>query len=353
MQIKIGNHLVSRDSPPLVIAEMSGNHERTLETALQVVDAAAAAGASAIKLQTFDADSMTIRSRLPAFQVDPRQEYWGGRSLWDLYDEAKTPKEWHEHIFERAKERQILCFSTPFDEQAVDFLERFDPPAYKVASFECTDIPLIRYIASTGRPMIVSVGMASIEEIHRTVDAARESGATQLILLKCTSTYPALPCYANTKAIPALREIFSCEIGFSDHTLGIGSSIAAIAMGASVIEKHLALSRAGEGTDAKFSLEPQEFKSLVTETRNAWEALGVATIGPTEPEKASMYYRRSIFVVKDMRAGEPFTPNNLKRLRPATGLEPRYYNHALGRRAAEDISGGTPLSWNLIADPAD
>jgi len=348
MPAKIGNTVVGEEYPPFIIAEMSGNHGASLKQALDLVEAAAQSGANAIKLQTFDADSMTLKSDLPIFKVEAEQKFWGGRSLWDLYDEAKTPRTWHKPIFERARELGILCFSTPFDEEAVDFLERLDPPAYKVASFECTDIPLIKYIASTGRPMLISVGMATLEEIERTVDAAKCAGASQLVILKCTSTYPASCENANVRAIPKLRELFSCEVGFSDHTMGIGSSIAAVAMGATVIEKHFALSRSAGGTDVGFSLEPAEFTTLVEETRGAWAALGTEQIGPTNAEQDSLRYRRSIFAVRNIEAGEEFTPANVRRIRPGLGLEPRFYESIIGQRAAVTITEGTPLHWDLV-----
>lgn len=351
MQVKIGSHVIGRDHPPFIIAEMSGNHNSSLEQALQIVDAAAAAGAHAVKLQTFDADSMTLRSDAPAFRVETGHGLWGGQRLWDLYDQAKTPLEWHPVIFERAREHGLLCFSTPFDERAVDYLETLDPPAYKIASFECTDLPLIRHVAATGRPLIISTGMATAQEIQRTVDTACEAGCQQLVLLKCTSTYPAEPTNTNARTLPLLREIFGCEVGLSDHTGGIGAAVSAVALGATVIEKHFTVSRAAGGVDAAFSLEPSEFASLVVETHRAWLSLGTPHIGPSPAELASLRYRRSIFVAEDIRSGEPFTLQNLRRVRPGHGMEPRFLELVLGRSAVCDIAAGTPLSWDLVGGP--
>jgi len=348
MKMKIGSYTIDRSNPPFVIAEMSGNHNSSLEQALLIIDAAATSGAHAIKLQTFNADSMTLNIDASAFKVEEGHKLWGGKKLWDLYRESETPREWHPALFERAKARGILCFSTPFDEASVDFLEQFDPPAYKIASFECTDLPLIRHAASTGRPLIVSTGMASVEEIRRSVDAIREAGCDQIVLLKCTSTYPADPVDTNARAIPLLRELFDCEVGLSDHTGGIGAAVASVALGASVIEKHFVISRDQGGIDAEFSLESEEFAVLVAESCRAWQSLGMSTIGPSDAEQASLRYRRSIFVAADIRAGEFFTRDNLRRVRPGYGLEPQFFDFVLGRRAAADISLGTPLTWELI-----
>lgn len=348
MPVMIGGREIGRQHPPFVVAEMSGNHNGSLERALEIVDAAALAGACAIKLQTFDADSMTLRSSANSFRVPTSHALWGGRNLWDLYRKAETPKSWHRIIFERASSNGILCFSTPFDERAVDFLEELDPPAYKIASFECTDLPLIRYVASTRRPLIISTGMATMDEVKRAVDAALESGCEQLVLMKCTSTYPANEDDSNVNSVPILRDHFKCEVGLSDHTFGLGASVAAVALGASVIEKHFTLDRTFGGVDSDFSLEPAGFCSLVEEVRRGWRALGMAHIGPTEAELDSLRYRRSIFVTEDIRAGEPFTEENVRRLRPADGLEPRHFGVVLGRVAVSDITAGTPLNWGLV-----
>ncbi|MFN7696675.1 MAG: pseudaminic acid synthase [Deltaproteobacteria bacterium] len=352
MTLKIGSHFIGREHRPFVVAELSGNHDGRLEQALAILDAAADAGAHALKLQTFDADSMTLRSDAPAFRVDAEHGLWGGRRLWDLYDEGKTPLEWHRPLFERARTRGILCFSTPFDEKAVDFLEEFEPPAYKIASFECIDLPLIRYVASTRRPLILSTGMASLGEIERAVETARAAGCEQLVLLKCTSTYPADPVNTNLRAIPLLRECFGCEVGLSDHTGGVGAAVAAVALGATFIEKHFTISRAAGGVDAAFSLEPPELRALVVETERAWQALGTPRVGPTRAELASLRYRRSIFVSRDVRAGEPFTRENLRRVRPADGLDPQFFEQILGRVAGRDIAAGTPLEWSLVGGPS-
>ncbi len=352
MSVQIGPHPVGREHRPFVIAELSGNHDGRLEQALAIVDAAADAGAHAIKLQTFDADAMTLRSDAPAFRVDADHALWGGRTLWDLYDEGKTPLEWHRALFDRARARGILCFSTPFDERAVEFLETLEPPAYKIASFECTDLPLIRCVAATGRPLIMSTGMATLAEIERAVAAARGAGCTQLVLLKCTSTYPAAPTDTNLRAIPLLRENFGCEVGLSDHTAGIGAAVAAVALGATVVEKHFTISRDAGGVDAAFSLEPPELRALVTETERAWAALGTSHIGPSRAELASRRYRRSVFVAEDVRAGERLTERNLRRVRPGDGLEPRYLDQVLGRVAARDLTAGMPLDWSMVGGPA-
>jgi pseudaminic acid synthase len=346
--VSLGACEVGQHRPPFIIAEMSGNHNGSLEEALRIVDAAAYAGAHAIKLQTFDADAMTLRSDSPCFSVASDHSLWGGRRLWDLYRKAETPKSWHPILFERAAEHEILCFSTPCDEGAVDFLEGLNPPAYKVASFECTDLRLIQYIAGTGRPMIISTGMATVQEVQRAVDAARDGGCAELVLLKCTSAYPALASESNVLTLPLLRDLFDCEVGLSDHTEGVGASVAAVALGATVIEKHLTANRAAGGVDAEFSLEPEEFRSLVNETRRGWESLGSPRVGPSDSEVNSITYRRSIFVGVDLRAGDVLSEASLRRLRPGLGLEPRFIDHVVGRVAACDISAGTPLSWEMV-----
>ncbi len=273
---------------PFIIAEMSGNHNQSLERALEIVDAAADAGAHAIKLQTYTADTITIDKKEGEFFISDPKSLWKGESLYDLYKKAYTPWEWHESIFKRAKEKGILCFSSPFDFTAVDFLESLNAPAYKIASFENIDLPLIRKVANTGKPIIISTGMANIQEIAEAVDTVRATGNNQLILLKCTSTYPSTPDNTNILTIPHMRELFQCEIGLSDHTLGIGVAVASIALGATVIEKHFTLNREEGGVDSVFSMEPDELKSLVVETGRAWQSLGKVTYGPTEKEKASM-----------------------------------------------------------------
>lgn len=344
----IAGRVVGKGAPPFIIAEMSGNHNQSLERALEIVDAAAAAGAHALKLQTYTADTMTLDVDEGEFHISDPQSLWKGTSLYKLYQEAHTPWEWHKPIFDRCRERGIICFSTPFDDTAVDLLEDLDSPCYKIASFENTDIPLIRRVAATGKPMIISTGMASVAELDETVRAAREAGCKDLILLKCTSTYPATPENTNILTIPHLRQLFGCEAGLSDHTMGVGVSLAAVALGATVIEKHFTLRRADGGVDSTFSLEPEELRQLVIETERAWQALGTVSYGPTEKELKSLVFRRSLYVVQDMKAGDEFTPANLRAIRPGLGLPTKNYDIFIGKRIARDANKGTPLSWDLL-----
>ena len=343
--IRIGDRLVGSGHAPFIIAEMSGNHNHSLERALEIVDAAAATGAHALKIQTYTADSMTLDLDRDEFFIADTKNIWAGTSLYKLYQEAYTPWEWHKAIFDRCREHGVLGFSTPFDAAAVDFLESLDVPCYKIASFENTDLPLIRKVAATGKPMIISTGMASVAELDETVRAARQAGCRDLILLKCTSTYPATPENTNILTIPHMRELFQCEVGLSDHTMGIGVSVGSVALGATVIEKHFTLSRADGGVDSTFSMEPAEMSALVVETERARLALGAISYGPTEKEKASLRYRRSLYVVQDVRAGEELTPENVRAIRPGLGLPPKYYELVIGRRARKDIARGTALSW--------
>lgn len=347
-QTVIGNRIIGADQPPFVIAEMSGNHNQSLDRALAIVDAAAAAGAHALKLQTYTADTMTIDLDEGAFHIGDPNSLWQGTSLYQLYQEAHTPWEWHAPIFARCRERGLICFSTPFDETAVEFLETLDVPCYKIASFENTDLPLIRKVAATGKPMIISTGMATVAELDETVRVAREAGCPGLILLKCTSTYPATPANTNIRTIPHLRELFVCEAGLSDHTMGTGVAVAAVALGATVIEKHFTLCRADGGVDSAFSLEPEELQSLVVETERAWQALGGISYGPTEGEKPSLKFRRSLYIVRDIRQGETLTAENLRAIRPGLGLAPKYLDFFLGRKVAQDVKKGTPLDWSLL-----
>ena len=328
--IRFGKHSIGAGSPPIVIAEMSGNHNRSLERALEIVDAAAAAGAHAIKLQTYLPQTMTLDMRGPGFTIDDPKSLWNGRTLFELYREAHTPWEWHEPIVERAKARGIEWLSTPFDATAVDFLERLDPPAYKIASFELTDLRLIECAARTKRPLILSTGMGSVAEIDEAVRTARSAGARDIVLLKCTSTYPASPRNSNVATIPHMRALFGTEVGISDHTGGIGVAVAAATLGASVVEKHFTLRRSDGGVDSAFSLEPDELKNLVEETRRAWEGLGHISYGATEAERSSLQFRRSIYVAKDVAAGETFTEANVRVVRPGYGLEPRHLAFVLG-----------------------
>jgi pseudaminic acid synthase len=345
---QIGERTVGPSAPPLIIAEMSGNHNHSLDRALALVDAAADAGAHALKLQTYTADTITIDAHQSEFTIGDRNSLWAGKNLYKLYQEANTPWDWHKPIFDRAKARGMLAFSTPFDETAVDFLESLGVPAYKIASFENVHLPLIRKVAATGKPMIISTGMASIAELDEAVKAARGGGCKDLVLLKCTSTYPATPENTNLATIPHMRQLFGCEVGLSDHTMGVGASVAAVALGATVIEKHFTLRRADGGVDSAFSLEPEELKALVVETGRAWAAMGKVTYGPTEAEMKSLVYRRSLYVVQDMKSGDVLTPANLRAIRPGLGLPPKELDTVLGKQVRKDVQRGTPLSWDLL-----
>jgi len=344
--MQIGHHKIGRDAPPFIIAEMSGNHNQSLDRALEIVDAAAETGAHALKLQTYTADTITLDVRGGGFDIEDENSLWKGRNLHDLYKQAHTPWEWHGPIMERASKHGMLCFSSPFDETAVDFLQSLDVPAFKIASFENVHIPLIRKVAATGKPMIISTGMASLAELDEAVRAAREAGCKDLILLKCTSTYPATPENTNVLTVPHMRELFGCEIGLSDHTMGVGAAIAAVAHGATVVEKHFTLRRADGGVDSTFSLEPGEMKALVVETERAWQSLGKVTYGPTEAEKKSLAFRRSIYVSKNIAKGEALTPDNIRIVRPGFGMAPKYYNLILGKRAGRDLPAGKAMNWD-------
>lgn len=347
-EILIANRPVGPEHAPFIIAEMSGNHNQSLERALGIVDAAAKSGAHALKLQTYTADSMTLDIGDGEFFIRDDKSLWKGASLHELYKVAATPWEWHAPIMTRARELGMLCFSTPFDDAAVDFLEELGVPAYKIASFENSHLPLIRKVAATGKPVIISTGMAYLSEIDEAVRTAREAGCRDLVLLKCTSSYPASPLDANVLTIPYMRETFGCQVGLSDHTMGLGAAIAAVAHGATVIEKHFTLKRDDGGVDSAFSLEPDELRTLVVESERAWESLGKVCFGPSEPEMASRAYRRSLYVGADMRAGDVFTPERLRIVRPGHGLEPRHYATFLGRRVGRAVKAGTPVSWELL-----
>jgi pseudaminic acid synthase len=340
---KFGN-----DRPPVIIAEMSGNHNQSLERALAIVDAAAEAGADAIKLQTYTADTMTLDLAGGEFFISNPKSLWAGQSLHALYQQAHTPWEWHSPIMERARKHGLLCFSSPFDETAVDFLESLNVPGYKIASFECVDLPLIRKVSATGKPVIISTGMATIAEIGEAVDTARAAGCRDLLLLKCTSTYPASPEHSHLRTIPHMRELFGCEVGLSDHTLGIGAAVAAVAMGATVIEKHFTLLRAEGGVDSAFSLEPAELAALVTETKRAWQALGNVQYGPTKEEEGARMRRRSLYITADLVPGDVLTQHNLRRIRPGHGLPPKFESILLGQRVTKTVKAGTPMSWELV-----
>ncbi|MCG5516523.1 MULTISPECIES: pseudaminic acid synthase [unclassified Ectothiorhodospira] len=333
---------------PFIIAEMSGNHNQSLERALEIVDAAADSGAHALKLQTYTPDTMTLDIQEGEFFLADDSTPWQGTSLYDLYKLAQTPWEWHEPIMRRAKQRGMICFSSPFDATAVDFLEELDTPAYKIASFENADIPLIRKVAATGKPVILSTGMATLAELDETVRTLRDYGCENFVLLKCTSTYPATPENSNVLTIPHMRALFGCEVGLSDHTLGVGVAVAAVAHGASVVEKHFTLDRADGGVDSTFSLEPREMRQLVIETERAWQSLGTVCYGPTEAERASMRFRRSLYAVEDIQAGDRLTHENMRSIRPGSGLSPSYYEVLLGRRVNRDLKRGTPLVWEQL-----
>ena len=346
--IKIGNREIGPQHAPFVIAEMSGNHNQSLERALEIVEAAAKTGAHALKIQTYTPDTMTLDLDEREFHISDPKSLWAGTSLYKLYGEAYTPWEWHKPIFDRARELGVIAFSTPFDDTAVDFLESLDVPCYKIASFENTDLPLIRRVAATGKPLIISTGMATVAELDETVRAAREAGCKDLILLKCTSTYPATATNTNILTIPHLRELFGCEVGLSDHTMGVGVSVASVALGAAVIEKHFTLSRADGGVDSTFSMEPAEMAQLVVETERAWQALGQVSYGATEAEKKSILFRRSLYVVQDLKAGDVLTKENVRAIRPGLGLATKYLDVVMGKVVKQDVNRGTALAWELL-----
>lgn len=323
-----------------IIAEMSGNHNQSLERALTIVDAAAEAGAHALKIQTYTADTITMKN---VYTIEDKKSLWFGRDLYDLYKEAHTPWEWHKAIFDRAKEKGMICFSTPFDETAVDFLEILDNPIYKIASFEVNHIPLLKYIAKTGKPVIMSVGASTLQEIEEAVKTLKDNGCSDLTILKCTSTYPASPEDTNLLTIPDMAKLFNCKVGLSDHTMGIGVSIAAVALGAEVIEKHFCLSRAEGGVDSAFSLEPQELKSLVEESERAYLSLGKINYDILPAEENSRIFKRSIYASEDIKIGDTFTSNNMKIIRPSFGLEPKYFKSQLGKVSNKNYSAGSPI----------
>lgn len=347
--VKIGAHSVDVDHPPFVIAEMSGNHNGDLDRALRIVDAVASTGAQAVKLQTYTPDTITIDADAPAFRVSAGHDLWGGRNLYQLYKEAHTPWEWHHAIFDRARKQGLLPFSSPFDPTAVAFLEGLGAEVYKIASAEIVDLPLIREVARTGKPIIISTGMATLSEIEAGLNAALDGGCTELVLLACTASYPATAADARLANISLLREAFGVPVGLSDHTLGIGVSVAAAALGAVCIEKHVTLDRTDGGVDAEFSLDPGELAALVRESESARQAVrGPASIGPTASEQAVLNLRRSLYVVADVRRGDPVTGENVRSIRPAGGLSPDAFETALGRTFTRDVSRGTALTWDLI-----
>ncbi|MBL0139315.1 MAG: pseudaminic acid synthase [Bacteroidetes bacterium] len=343
--IQIGHRLVGAKHIPFIIAEMSGNHNQSLDRALEIVDAAANAGAHALKLQTYTADTITMKG---VFSIQDKNSLWNGKELHDLYSLAYTPWEWHTAIFARAREKGMLAFSSPFDETAVDFLESLNVPAYKIASFENTHHPLLRKVAKTGKPIIMSTGVSTLSDIDESVRILRDAGCHDLILLKCTSTYPATPENSNINTIPHMSQLFGCPVGLSDHTMGIGTSVAAVALGAMVIEKHFTLKRSDGGVDSAFSLEPAELSSLVVETKRAFESLGKINYGILAAEEKGKQFKRSIYISKDMNAGEEFTEENLRIIRPGFGLEPKYFEMILGKKIRKTVVQGTPLTWDLL-----
>lgn len=344
--MKIGNYHIDQIHKPFIIAEMSGNHNQSLDRALKIIKIAAKCGANAIKLQTYTADTMTINQRGCLFDINDETSLWTGRNLYELYQEAYTPWEWHEAMFKCAADNGIICFSTPFDDTAVDFLEKLNTPAHKIASFENNHHPLLKKVAKTGKPVIMSTGASTLANLDEAVRVLREYGCKDLILLKCTSNYPSNPENTNIRTIPHLKELFNCEVGLSDHTMGVGVPVAAVALGATVIEKHFCLDRSEGGVDSAFSLEPNELKLLVTETERAWQSLGVIQYGVQESEKKSLLFKRSIYVVQDIKAGEVFTNENIRIIRPGDGKEPKYYESLIGQVSHKELKKGSPLKIN-------
>jgi|TARA_B100000315_G_C14573179_1_gene586668 pseudaminic acid synthase len=344
----IGKYKISKEDKPFIVAEMSGNHNKSLDRAIKIVEAAAESGAHMLKLQTYTADTLTINSKNSDFLISDSKSLWKGKTLYDLYKEACTPWEWHEKIFKRCNELGMLCFSTPFDETAVDFLEKLNVPAYKIASFENIHLPLIKKVAQTGKPVIISTGLATETEIEEAVEALKIGGCKQFCLLKCTSAYPASPENSNILTIPDLRKKFNCEVGLSDHTLGIGVALAAISHGATIIEKHFTLDRNDGGVDSSFSIEPNDMKILIKESVRTWQSLGNISYGPTDPEKGGLKLRRSIYIVKNIESGQKLTKENLRIIRPGKGLAPKYYEELLGRKVNKNLEQGTALTWNML-----
>lgn len=346
--IRINKVVIGTEHEPFVIAEISGNHNQSLEKALKIIDAAADSGAHAVKLQTYTADTLTINVDHGEFFISDSKSLWKGRSLYDLYEEAYTPWEWHKALFDRAKERGMLCFSTPFDETAVDFLESLDMPVYKIASFENNHIPLLKKIAATGKPVIMSTGISTLADIALAVQTLRSNGCKDIVLLKCTSTYPATPENTNIRTIPHMAQMFNCHVGLSDHTMGVGVAIGAVAMGARVIEKHFTIDRSEGGVDSTFSMEPAEFRTLVDETKKAFQSLGEVTYGILPEELKSLTFKRSLYIVEDMSEGEILTEKNLRIIRPGLGLAPKYLEQMLGKKINCNVKKGTALTFDLI-----
>jgi N-acetylneuraminate synthase len=348
LEFAIAGRPIGPDHPPFIIAELSGNHNGKLERALAIVDAAHAAGADAIKLQTYTPNGLTIASDGPDFTISDPNSPWFRRSLHELYTQGMTPWEWHAPIFDRARKLGMIAFSSPFEKAAVAFLASLDVPAFKIASFENVDLDLVRAAAAQGKPLIISTGLATSGEIETVVRAAREAGAQGVMVLKCTSAYPASPRSSNLRTIPHLAQLVGAPVGLSDHTLGNGAAIAAIALGAVAIEKHITLNRDDGGVDSAFSLEPSELRALCQDARNAWEALGAVSYGATPEEHSSLVFRRSLYVVEDVAQGESFTERNVRCIRPGFGLAPIHKPAVMGRRAGQRIPRGTPLSWDCL-----
>ncbi|MCC5853779.1 MAG: pseudaminic acid synthase [Alkalimonas sp.] len=346
--IFISQRAIGPGHPPFLIAELSGNHDQSLDKALAMVKAAAEAGADAIKLQTYTADSMTLDVHTNEFLIQDDGNLWRGRSLHQLYQDAMTPWQWHQPIFELANQLGMLAFSSPFDQAAVEFLQQLDVPCYKIASFENSDHALLAAVAKTGKPVILSTGMATPAELAESVEVLRAHGCKHLILLKCTSQYPADPVHANLATLPHLASLFDCQVGLSDHTTGLGVAVASIALGATVVEKHFVLDRSEGGVDAAFSLEPAEFKQLAEECRRAAIAIGKVQYGSTEQEMASRKFRRSLYIAQDMQAGDVLTPENLRSIRPGLGLAPKYLPLLLGKPVKQAVTKGTPMRWELL-----
>ena len=346
--IQVAHYTISPTHRPFVIAEMSGNHNQSLDRALKIVDAVADAGAHALKLQTYTPDTITFNGASEEFYIRDIKSLWADKNLYKLYAEAYTPWEWHKPIFEHAQKRGMIAFSSPFDTTAVDFLESLNVPLYKIASFENTDHILLKKVAQTGKPVIMSTGVSTLADLEESVKVLRTHGCKDLVLLKCTSTYPATPETTNLLTIPHLRQLFDVPVGLSDHTMGIGAAVAAVALGAVVLEKHVTLRRADGGVDSAFSLEPNELENLVIETERAHQAMGQVSYTMTPKEAKSGQFKRSLYVVQPVKAGEPFTPDNIRSIRPANGLHTRYYDDILGKIATEDIEAGTALEWKLI-----
>ena len=345
--IKIGKFTLGSKNKPMVVAEMSGNHNQSLDKALKIVEEVAKTGAHALKIQTYTADTLTINKKDGDFFLGDENSLWYGMSMYELYQKAHTPWEWHKPIFDRCNELGLLCFSSPFDETAVDFLEDLDCPCYKIGSTENTDVNLLKKVASTGKPIIISTGMATVSELGEMVSTVRNAGCKDLILLKCTAAYPAKSSDANLMTIPHMSKLLNCHIGLSDHTLGTGVAVASAALGAVLIEKHFTISREDEGVDSEFSMEPQEFKQMVVDTEVAWSALGGVHYGTTSGENSNLS-RRSLYVVQDMKKGEVVTKNNVRSIRPGYGLPIKYFDDILGMKVTKDVDRGSRLSFDLV-----